>query len=68
MHEAVILGEYFFVEALSKAFRALSEEPIEKVVTPYPEDSLPEQARHWRDGLPEEDFALSLVNKMKRDY
>jgi unsaturated chondroitin disaccharide hydrolase len=56
VHEAVMFGEYFFVEALDKALTVLAEESIEKVVTPYPEDSLPEQARKWRDGPTEEEM------------
>src|SRR5262245_5185181 len=55
VHEAVMFGEYFFVEALDKALTALGEESVEKVVKPYPEDSLPERARQWRDGPTEED-------------
>ncbi|MCI0665425.1 MAG: glycoside hydrolase family 88 protein [Acidobacteria bacterium] len=56
VHEAVMFGEYFFVEALDKALTALGEERVEKVVTPYPEDSLPEQSRQWRDGPTEEEM------------
>jgi len=56
VHEAVMFGEYFFVEALDKALTALGEESVEKVVKPYPEDSLPERARQWRDGPTEEEM------------
>jgi unsaturated chondroitin disaccharide hydrolase len=56
VHEAVMFGEYFFVEALDKALTALAEDSVEKVVTPYPQDSLPEQARKWRDGPTEEEM------------
>jgi len=56
VHEAVMFGEYFFVEALDKALTALAEERVEKLVTPYPEDSLPEHARKWSDGPTEEEM------------
>ena len=56
VHEAVMFGEYFFVEALDKALTALGEERIEKLVKPYPEDSLPEHARKWSDGPTEEEM------------
>lgn len=54
VHEAVLFGEYFFVEALDKALKALSQEPAPRTVTPYPEDSLPASARQWQDGPTEE--------------
>jgi unsaturated chondroitin disaccharide hydrolase len=57
VHEAVMFGEYFFVEALDKALTTLAEETGEKVITPYPEDSLPESARKWRDGPTEEEMS-----------
>lgn len=58
VHEAVMFGEYFFVEALDKALDALDEEAAteQQRVTPYPEDSLPAQARTWHDGPTEEDL------------
>jgi unsaturated chondroitin disaccharide hydrolase len=56
VHEAVMFGEYFFVEALDKALTVLDEEPVKQIVTPYPEDSLPEHARQWRDGPTEEEM------------
>ncbi len=56
VHEAVMFGEYFFVEALDKALDALDEEPVPRHVTPYPEDSLPDSARRWHDGPTEEDI------------
>jgi unsaturated chondroitin disaccharide hydrolase len=56
VHEAVLFGEYFFVEALDKALDVLDESPIPRTVTPYPEDSLPVRARQWRDGPTEEDL------------
>ncbi len=57
VHEAVMFGEYFFVEALHKALEILHEEPLPQTVTPYPEDSLPVMARQWKDGPTEEDLA-----------
>jgi unsaturated chondroitin disaccharide hydrolase len=56
VHEAVLFGEYFFVEALDKALQALDAKPIPRVVKPYPEDSLPKWARKWADGPTEEDL------------
>lgn len=56
VHEAVMFGEYFFVEAIDKALRTLREERKEESVSPYPEDSLPAWAREWRDGPTEEDL------------
>ncbi len=50
VHEAVMFGEYFFVEALDKALNYLDHEhpPIQTVA--YPEDTLPQEARNWHDG------------------
>lgn len=56
VHEAVMFGEYFFVEALDKALHLLDEEPVPEVLQPYPEDSLPDRARGWRDGPTEEEL------------
>ncbi|HEY3331687.1 MAG TPA: glycoside hydrolase family 88 protein [Capsulimonadaceae bacterium] len=56
VHEAVLFGEYFFVEALHKAINVLSRRSLPEVVTPYPEDSLPSSARVWADGPTEEDL------------
>jgi unsaturated chondroitin disaccharide hydrolase len=56
VHEAVLFGEYFYVEALQKALNFLEEEPTEKILLAYPEDSLPESARNWADGPTEEDM------------
>ncbi len=56
VHEAVMFGEYFFVEALDKALTALGAEPPRGIVTSYPEDSLPATARTWKDGPTEEDL------------
>ena len=56
VHEAVMFGEYFFVEALDKALTTLAERPVPTNVTPYPEDSLPASARTWKDGPTEEDM------------
>jgi unsaturated chondroitin disaccharide hydrolase len=57
VHEAVLFGEYFFVEALQKAINFLEEETAETVLKPYPEDSLPAAAHKWADGPTEEDMA-----------
>lgn len=56
VHEAVMFGEYFFVEALDKALKVLKRRVMPDVVTPYPEDSLPDWARKWQDGPTEEDM------------
>lgn len=61
VHEAVLFGEYFFVEALHKALDVLSEAtlPIEmkpSIIKPYPEDSLPAWAKTWQDGPTEEEM------------
>jgi unsaturated chondroitin disaccharide hydrolase len=50
VHEAVMFGEYFFVEALDKALKTLRWHATPHRVTPYPEDSLPAWARQWKDG------------------
>lgn len=56
VHEAVLFGEYFFVEALDKALTTLAQEPISQSLKPYPEDSLPAWAKTWADGPTEEDM------------
>ncbi|MGH9844890.1 MAG: glycoside hydrolase family 88 protein [Blastocatellia bacterium] len=56
VHEAVLFGEYFFVEALDKALRWLSEPSSTQTVKPYPEESLPAWARQWNDGPTEEEM------------
>jgi unsaturated chondroitin disaccharide hydrolase len=57
VHEAVLFGEYFFVEALDKALKVLRRTAAPTHVKPYPEDSLPVRARTWADGPTEEDMA-----------
>lgn len=58
VHEAVLFGEYFFVEAVREAIRFLDTSPPTptKDTTPYPEDTLPAAARTWADGPTEEDM------------
>lgn len=58
VHEAVLFGEYFFVEALWKAIHPekTGYNNLPAVVTPYPEDSLPAEARSWSDGPTEEEM------------
>jgi unsaturated chondroitin disaccharide hydrolase len=56
VHEAVMFGEYFFVEALDKALKTLGRRAAPQVVKPYPEDSLPAWARQWQDGPTEEEM------------
>jgi unsaturated chondroitin disaccharide hydrolase len=56
VHEAVMFGEYFFVEALDKALKILGRPATPQVVKPYPEDSLPAWARKWQDGPTEEEM------------
>jgi unsaturated chondroitin disaccharide hydrolase len=56
VHEAVMFGEYFFVEALDKALKSLRRKAPPQSVAPYPEDSLPARARQWQDGPTEEDL------------
>lgn len=63
VHEAVLFGEYFFVEALQKALDFLEEEPADAVLKAYPEDSLPASARNWADGPTEEDMAAPTESK-----
>ena len=54
VHEAVLFGEYFFVEALDKALTALEQKPTSNTLQPYPETSLPDWAKKWNDGPTEE--------------
>jgi len=56
VHEAVLFGEYFFVEALHKALSVLEEEEDTDPVSPYPEDTLPVSAKTWVDGPTEEEL------------
>jgi unsaturated chondroitin disaccharide hydrolase len=56
VHEAVMFGEYFFVEALDKALKSLRRRATPQQVKPYPEDSLPAWARKWQDGPTEEEM------------
>ena len=56
VHEAVLFGEYFFVEALHKALAILDRPTPSKQVTPYPEISLPDWAKQWHDGPTEENL------------
>jgi unsaturated chondroitin disaccharide hydrolase len=56
IHEAVLFGEYFFVEALHKALKFLGQDAKSAPVTTYPEDSLPGWAKTWKDGPTEEDL------------
>lgn len=56
VHEAVLFGEYFYVEALSKALDFLDEEASPAVVKAYSEKSLPASARNWADGPTEEEL------------
>ena len=56
VHEAVLFGEYFFVEALDKALKALSKAATPYTLLPYPETSLPAAARQWSDGPTEEEL------------
>ncbi|MDQ3012117.1 MAG: glycoside hydrolase family 88 protein [Acidobacteriota bacterium] len=67
VHEAVMFGEYFFVEALQKALDIVEEEPIPKELTPYPEDSLPAKSREWRDGPTEEDMPSPITGETDGD-
>ena len=52
--EAVVFGDYFFVEALVAARRWLAARRPPARTTPYREDSLPPEARTWVDGPTEE--------------
>ncbi|QQS48530.1 MAG: glycoside hydrolase family 88 protein [Acidobacteriota bacterium] len=63
VNEAVMFGEYFYVEALFKALVVLMDEPTSDMVKPYPEDSLPESARKWREGPTEEDLPSPEAGK-----
>jgi unsaturated chondroitin disaccharide hydrolase len=67
VHEACLFGEYFFVEALRKAIVLLETAPSAplKDTTPYPEDSLPAEARDWQDGPTEEDIASAADGTSK---
>lgn len=56
VHEAVMFGEYFFVEALDKALDALLMVSAPEQLTAYPEDTLPDSARQWKDGPTEEEM------------
>jgi unsaturated chondroitin disaccharide hydrolase len=67
VHEAVMFGEYFFVEALHKALAALAEPPTPPVVRPYPEDSLPAWAKEWRDGPTEEKLPAPEISQENAD-
>ncbi len=60
VHEAVLFGEYFFVEALQKALDFLEEEAADAVLKAYPEDSLPASARNWADGPTEEEMPAPM--------
>ena len=57
VHEAVLFGEYFFVEALVKALGVLRRTPAAELLDPYPEESLPAWARQWADGPTEEEMS-----------
>lgn len=63
VHEAVLFGEYFFVEALHKALTALNASATPQNLKPYPEDSLPVAARVWADGPTEEDLPSPEVKQ-----
>lgn len=54
VNEAVLFGDYFFIEALSKALKLSMACPQPKRVSPYPEESLPVWAKTWADGPTEE--------------
>lgn len=56
VHEAVMFGEYFFVEALDKALKTLRQRVAPHQAPAYPEDSLPAWAREWQDGPTEEEM------------
>jgi unsaturated chondroitin disaccharide hydrolase len=53
--EAVLFGEYFFVEALHRALGHKAWDIETRTIAPYPEDTLPPSARAWKDGPTEED-------------
>ncbi|HEX9996556.1 MAG TPA: glycoside hydrolase family 88 protein [Abditibacterium sp.] len=65
VHEAVLFGEYFYVEALQKALNFLEEEAPDEVLKPYPEDSLPAEAKNWADGPTEEELASAADGATK---
>ena len=67
VHEAVLFGEYFFVEALQKALATLDTAPGAPVTdtTAYPEDSLPASARTWSDGPTEENLTAPADGETK---
>jgi unsaturated chondroitin disaccharide hydrolase len=65
VHEAVMFGEYFFVEALDKALKALRRRATPPRVRPYPEDSLPAWARQWQDGPTGEDMPAPQVSGVR---
>ncbi len=56
VHEAVMFGEYFFVEALDKAITALEQVIVPRDLKPYSEETLPASARQWADGPTEEEM------------
>lgn len=56
VHEAVLFGEYFFVEALHKALWFHKQSARPKLTEPYSEDSLPSWAKTWQDGPTEEEM------------
>jgi unsaturated chondroitin disaccharide hydrolase len=56
VHEAVLFGEYFFVEALVKALGVLRRTSAAELLDPYSEESLPTWARQWADGPTEEEL------------
>jgi hypothetical protein len=62
IHEAVLFGEYFYVEALNKALTVLDRKPYPESLTAYPEDTLPAAARNWQDGPTEEEMASPTGN------
>lgn len=63
VHEAVLFGEYFFVEAVHKALQVLEEESAPEVVQAYPEDTLPASALNWQDGPTEENLPAPTEEK-----
>ncbi|MEP7271083.1 MAG: glycoside hydrolase family 88 protein [Acidobacteriota bacterium] len=59
VHEAVMFGEYFFVEALDKALTLLRKAKWNESLAaypPYPEDTLPAGSKRWVDGPTEENM------------
>jgi len=63
IHEAVLFGEYFFVEALHKALRFLSRKNRNANLIAYPEDSLPAWAKMWKDGPTEEELPAAAAKE-----